>query len=170
MVRSGIILLLVLVAYWLTLSGYFDHPVLFVTGSISVLLVVGLCSRMKILDSETAPYFHGKSIGYFVWLGKEIVKANVSVVKAVMSPDMKISPKIIKVKMDHETDLGRTIFANSITLTPGTISVELEEGKILVHALLEDMTDPKGFAEMGERAAWAVNDPLKGKLLENKAK
>jgi multicomponent Na+:H+ antiporter subunit E len=158
-----------LIAYWLTLSGYFDHPILFVTGGISILLVIGLCARMNILDVETTPYIYGKSLGYFSWLFKEIVKANVAVVKAVMSPDMHISPKIVKVKMDHETDLGRTVFANSITLTPGTISVEMEEGKILVHALLEDMTDPAGFAEMGERAGWAVNDPMQGKLLDGKA-
>ena len=158
-----------LVAYWLTLSGYFDHPILFITGAISVLLVVGLCWRMRILDDETVPYVHFKAIPYFFWLFKEIVKANMAVVKAVLSPDMNISPTWVKVKMDHETDLGRTIFANSITLTPGTISVHLEEGEILVHALLEEMTDAAGFQEMSERAGWSVNDPMHGKLLQGRA-
>jgi multicomponent Na+:H+ antiporter subunit E len=161
LVKSGLILIIVLVAYWLTLSGYFDHPVLFVTGGLSVLAVVFLAARMKILDTETVPYVHGKSLGYYTWLFKEIGKANVAVVKAVLSPDMEISPTLVKVKMDHATDLGRTVFANSITLTPGTISVEMSENSILVHALLEDMTDPRGFAEMGERAAWSVSDPMK---------
>jgi multicomponent Na+:H+ antiporter subunit E len=156
--------LVVLVAYWLTLSGYFDHPILFVTGGLSILAVLWLCARMRILDEETVPYLHGKTLGYIPWLFKEIVKANMAVVKAVLSPHMEISPTLVKVKMDHETDLGRTIFANSITLTPGTISVQMDDGEILVHALLEEMTDPKGFQEMGERAGFSVSDPMHGQL------
>jgi len=62
--------------------------------------------------------------------------------------------------MPHSTDLGRVTFANSITLTPGTVSVEMQDDVILVHALLASMTDPKAFADMGERAAWAVSDPM----------
>lgn len=162
--RAGIVLLVVLVVYWLTLSGYFDHPILFVTGGLSVLAVIGLCARMRILDEETVPYLHGKTLGYIPWLFKEIVKANMAVVKAVLSPHMEISPTLVKVNMDHETDLGRMIFANSITLTPGTISVQMEDGEILVHALLEDLTDPEGFRDMGERAGFSVTDPMHGQL------
>jgi len=164
LVKAGIVLLVVLVAYWLTLSGYFDHPILFVTGSLSILSVIWLCARMRILDEETVPYLHGKTLGYIPWLFKEIVKANMAVVKAVLSPDMEISPTWVKVKTSHETDLGRTIFANSITLTPGTISVQLDEDEILVHALLEDMTGAEGFKEMGERAGFAVTDPMHSQL------
>jgi len=164
LVKAGIVLLVVLVAYWLTLSGYFDHPILFVTGSLSILSVIWLCARMGILDEETVPYLHGKTLGYIPWLFKEIVKANMAVVKAVLSPDMEISPTWVKVKTSHETDLGRTIFANSITLTPGTISVQLDEDEILVHALLEDMTGAEGFKEMGERAGFAVTDPMHSQL------
>ncbi|PHR59163.1 MAG: cation:proton antiporter [Robiginitomaculum sp.] len=163
MVRSALLLLCVLVAYWFTLSGYFDHTVLLVTGGISILLVIGLAARMKLLDSETVPYGKVKTLGYFVWLFKEIGKANMIVVKAVLNPDMKISPSMISVDMKQSTDLGRTVFANSITLTPGTISVELEDGQIKVHALLTEMTDLSGFEEMSERAGRAVNDPMLGK-------
>lgn len=162
--RAGIVLLVVLVMYWLTLSGYFDHPILFVTGGFSVLAVIWLCARMRILDEETVPYLHGKTLGYIPWLFKEIVKANMAVVKAVLSPNMEISPTLVHVKMEHETDLGRTIFANSITLTPGTISVHMEDGEILVHALLEEMTSAEGFQEMGERAGFSVTDPMHGQL------
>ncbi|MEE9272426.1 MAG: Na+/H+ antiporter subunit E [Robiginitomaculum sp.] len=160
MARSAFVLLVILVSYWLTLSGYFDNTVLFVTGGLSALTVVALTARMKILDSETVPYVHGKAFGYFFWLFNEIAKANMVVVKAVLSPDMKISPSLIEVDMKQETDLGRSVFANSITLTPGTVSVQLEEGKILVHALLEELADPEGFVEMGERSGWAVSDPM----------
>lgn len=160
MVKSALVLLLALVVYWFTLSGYFDHTVLYVCGAISIGLVLGLMVRMKLLDDETVPYLHGKTIGYFFWLFKEIVKANMTVVKAVLSPEMEISPSVFKVDMKQSTDIGRTVFANSITLTPGTISVEMCEGEIMVHALLDEMTDLDGFAEMSERSGRSVNDPM----------
>lgn len=160
MVRSGFVLLVVLALYWLALSGYFDKTILLVTGSVSVVAVVGLAARMKILDSEAAPYIFVKAPIYYIWLFKEIIKANMTVVKAVMSPNMEISPSLFKVPMPQTSDMGRTVFANSITLTPGTISVELEDGGILVHALLDEMTDQDGFVEMSERAGWAVGDSM----------
>jgi len=162
MVRSALVLLVMLALYWLALSGYFDKTILLVTGGISVVLVVGLAARMEILDDETVPYIHGKSIVYYVWLFKEIFKANMAVVKAVLSPSMEVSPALFEVDMPQTTDMGRTMFANSITLTPGTVSVELEEGKILVHALLAEMSNPEDFAEMSTRAGWAVSDPMQG--------
>ena len=165
MAKAGLVLLIILIAYWSMLSGYFDHIVLLVTGGLSILITIALTWRMKILDWETSPYIYLKAPLYFGWLFKEIVKANMEVVKAVLSPDMEISPKLVKVPMGHKTDLGRVTFANSITLTPGTIAVEMQEGdkqggKILVHALLEQMTDPSGFVEMGQRAGCAVHDPI----------
>ncbi|PHS42051.1 MAG: cation:proton antiporter [Robiginitomaculum sp.] len=160
MIRSALVLLVLLSAFWLALSGYLDNPVLLTVGAISVLLVVAMVWRMKIIDTETVPYLHGKSLGYFAWMFVQITKSNIEVVKAVLSPDMEISPKLTKVPMPHSTDLGRVTFANSITLTPGTVSVEMQDDVILVHALLASMTDPKAFADMGERAAWAVSDPM----------
>lgn len=161
--KSALALFVFLTAYWFTLSGYFDHTVLLVTGGISICLVVALTARMKILDDEAVPYLHGQALGYYGWLFVEIVKANVAVVKAVLSPQMRISPSVFYVDMPQQTDLGRTVFANSITLTPGTISMEVEDGEIMVHALLDEMTDPSGFAEMADRSSWAVSDPMEGK-------
>ncbi len=163
MVKSAFVLLLVLALYWLTLSGYFDNTVLFVMGGISVLVVVALTARMKLLDEETVPYSHVKALGYYAWLFKEIIKANVSVVKAVLNPDMQISPSVFTVDMPHNTDIGKTVFANSITLTPGTISVEMQDGKIYVHALLDELTSVEGFNEMGLRSGKAVGDLMKNK-------
>ncbi len=170
MVRSALVLFVVLVVYWFALSGYFGYPVLYVSGGLSVLLVIALLRRMKILDGETVPYIHGKSFLYYAWLLKEIFKANLAVAKAVLSPDMKISPTLIDVDMAHNTDLGRTVFANSITLTPGTISMEMGQDTIRVHALLSEMADPEGFAEMAQRSAWSVSDPHRGRRKKSKKK
>jgi multicomponent Na+:H+ antiporter subunit E len=145
-------------AFWLSMSGYFTGMLL-TLGVISIVLTLWLCARMGILDSETAPYLHVPlTLGYFYWLGKEIYKANIAVFRAVMSPEMKISPALVKVPVKRKTDIGATMFANSITLTPGTVSVDIDEDSILVHALLSEMAVADDFTEMGERAGFAVGE------------
>ncbi|MEE9348216.1 MAG: Na+/H+ antiporter subunit E [Robiginitomaculum sp.] len=159
MFRFAVILSIVLGAYWLTLSGHFE-PLFLFFGVVSILFTLGLVYRMRILDGETAPYMQlPKMLSYFVWLFWEIIKANIAVVKAVLRPDLEVSPAMIRVPAPQKTDLGKTMFANSITLTPGTVSIDMQEnGEILVHALLSEMANPADFKEMGERSAWAVGE------------
>ena len=159
MLRFGLVLGIVLAVYWLALSGYLHEPLILAFGVISILLVIGLCIRMKIMDEETVPYLNlPRTLTYFVWLGKEIVKANVQVVKAVLSPDMEVSPTMVKIPSRPKTEMGKTMYGNSITLTPGTVTVEMSEDEILVHALLEEMSDPDGFEEMAARSARAIGE------------
>lgn len=130
-------------------------------GGISIVLTLWIAKRMRILDSETAPYstvFQGLS--YFAWLFVEIVKANLAVVRAVLSPNLMVSPTLTRIPTPQKTDLGRVMFANSITLTPGTVSVDVQDDHILVHALLSEMADPDDFADMSERSAWAVGEEI----------
>ena len=158
MFRYGVILALVLAIFWVSLSGYFQ-TLLLSLGLISIFLTIWLCKRMKILDSETAPYLYlPLTLSYFVWLGKEIYKANIAVLRAVMSPEMNISPTLVNVPVNRKTDIGATMFANSITLTPGTVSIDIDEDSILVHALLSEMAVADDFKLMGEKAGWAVGE------------
>lgn len=158
MLRYGSILTVALVIYWLSLSGYFV-PLILILGALSILFVLYLCYRMDILDFETVPYLQiPATLRYFVWLFIEIFKANLIVVRAVLRPDMVVTPKMVKIKSHHKTDIARAMFANSITLTPGTVSVEMKEDEILVHALLTEMSSPKGFLEMEARAGRAVGE------------
>jgi len=158
--RSSFVLALALIATWLTLSGYFK-PMLLILGAISIVLVLAMSARMKVTDSETAPYLTiPQTLVYFVWLFVEIIKANVQVVKAVLKPDMEVSPTLTKISLTQKQDISKVMFANSITLTPGTVSVLMEEDHILVHALLNEMSAPEDFKEMGERAALAVGEKV----------
>lgn len=144
--------------YWIILSGYFT-AMLLAFGLISVALVIGLCLRMNILDEETVPYLKMPStLSYFFWLSGEIVKANMEVVRTVLNPNMEISPKMVKIPSPQTTDIGRTMFANSITLTPGTVSVAIAEDHILVHGLLAEMSKPSAFKEMSERSSKSVGE------------
>lgn len=158
MFRYGLILALAMAAFWLAMSGFFTGMLLSL-GAISIVLTLWLCARMGILDGETAPYLYVPlTLNYFVWLGKEIYKANIAVVKAVMSPEMNISPTMVSVPVNRKTDMGATMFANSITLTPGTVSIEMNEDTILVHALLAEMAVADDFKEMGERSGFAIGE------------
>lgn len=160
MFRFAIILTLALAATWWVLSG-FTKPLLLTLGGISIVIVLVMCSRMRILDRETAPYLTvPQTLAYFGWLFVEIVKANVAVVKAVLSPDLEISPAMTKISTTGKSDLGKTMFANSITLTPGTVAVEMADNHILVHALLSEMSDPADFKEMSDRSAWSVGEDV----------
>lgn len=142
------------------MSGYFK-PLLLTLGVISVFLVLWMSVRMRILDKETVPYMTlPQTLIYFVWLFIEIVKANVAVVRAVMSPGLEVSPTLTKIPTPQKTDIGRVMFANSITLTPGTVSVCMEDDHILVHALLSEMSGAEDFEEMAERAAWAIGETV----------
>ena len=158
MLRYGFILTCALSLFWLGLSGYFK-PLLLILGAISVALVLLMSARMKIFDGETVPYLYiPKTMSYFTWLGGEIFKANITVFRAVLSPNMEVTPTLVRIPLRRHTDMGAAMFANSITLTPGTVSVEMGEDDILVHALLSEMANPDDFMEMSEKAGWAVGD------------
>ncbi len=81
----------------------------------------------------------------------QIVIANIDVARRVLSPSLPISPTLIRVKASQSTDLGQAIYANSITLTPGTISIDVEDGEILVHALTREGAQSLLDGEMDRR-------------------
>ena len=150
-------LIVALVLFWLGLSGHYT-PLILSLGAVSILLTVILSGRLGILDREGAPY--GSLIGvllYLPWLLKEIFVANIVVIKACLRADLDISPALVKVKTQCHSDLGKTLFANSITLTPGTVTVAVEKNLMLVHALYEEAALPSAFVEMDKRSARAID-------------
>jgi multicomponent Na+:H+ antiporter subunit E len=145
-----------LCALWFTLSGH-TEPLLLILGAISITVVLIIVERMEILDGEASP-FHRLlfAVSYWVWLGGEIAKANIEVAKAILKADLELTPRLFRIKASQRTDLGRTIFANSITLTPGTVTVNVDEDDLIIHALLDSMSDPAGFEEMNRRSRIAA--------------
>ena len=137
---------------WLALSGYFGNPTLLGFGALSVIVTVWLTWHMGILDREGVPtrVFPG-ILSYMVWLTFEIGKANVLVAREVLRPRLKLSPRMIRIPAYQTTDLGKTIFGNSVTLTPGTVTVDVDRGSLVIHALTEGLADEEAIAEMGEK-------------------
>jgi len=143
---------------WLLLSGFYDNSLLLGFGIISCVVCVYIAARMDVVDHESVPLQLKLGIlGYLLWLTAEIGKANWAVTKVILSPRMKLQQRMINVPASQKTDVGRVTFANSITLTPGTITVETEKNGFLVHALTNDAADYAALADMGERVT-AVED------------
>jgi multicomponent Na+:H+ antiporter subunit E len=120
---------------WLLWSGHYN-PLILGFGVASCILVVYLSSRLGCIDREGHPiHLLPSLLTYGPWLIWAIVKANIDVAGRILRPGLPISPNLIKVKASQKTDLGRVFYANSITLTPGTVSVDVDGDNILVHAI-----------------------------------
>ena len=134
-IRLTLSLFILLAATWLLLSGYYT-TLLLALGALSCALVAALCWRTGIIDPEGHPnhLFLGLLL-YIPWLLWEICKSNIDIARRILDPKLPIAPRVIRIKTSQKTHLGQVIYANSITLTPGTVSVEVEEGEITVHAL-----------------------------------
>ena len=130
-------LLIALLLIWLAWSGHFDKPFIIGLGILSCIFSVWLSSKMKIVDEEGAPVQMGLRpfYQYAPWLAKEIVESNVAVTRIILSRKMPLQRNMVTVTAHPRSDLGKVILANSITLTPGTVSVRVEGDQILIHAL-----------------------------------
>ena len=145
-------LLVTLSVLWLAMSGLFK-PQLLILGALSVALVVWLSKYMRVLQHRGEPiyfrFFH--ILSYWAWLIKQIFLSNVEVTRRVLSRNMDISPTLRRVTATPDTEIGRVIYANSITLTPGTTAINFTvDGDIVVHALHKDSLHE---LEDGEMAA-----------------
>lgn len=145
--KYGILLFL----FWLLLSGHFD-PLLLGLGLASVVLTIFLIKRMDLVDDETYPlHLYTRLSSFTVYIFREIFLANIDVMKRIMTTsDKAISPRLVEIPLPQKTDLGRAIYANAITLTPGTVSVEIKEDKIIVHALTKEAADDLATGSMAK--------------------
>ena len=142
---------LLLLMFWLFLSGHFE-PLLLGLGLASVGLTIFLMRRMNMIDHEIYPFhLFSRLPAFLVYILREIVIANIDVIKRIMTTSGKaISPQLVEIPLPQKTDLGRTIYANAITLTPGTVSVDIKENMIIVHALTKEAADELASGSMAK--------------------
>lgn len=146
-------LALFLMAVWLLWSGFY-YPLFIGFGLGSVALVLWVTHRMDVADHEGVPVHLGlRTLSYWPWLLKEIALSNIDVTRRILSPSLPISPCTFEVTAGQHSALGRTIYANSITLTPGTVSMSIDGDRITVHALTEAGRDALLAGEMDRRAS-----------------
>jgi len=143
-----------LMGTWLLLSGHFE-PALIGYGVLCSAGVVALSARLGILDEEGVPIHLGlRTLRYLPWLFKEIVLSNWAVARVILDPRLPIRPRLIQLEASPRTVVGQVLLANSITLTPGTITLDVREGRLLVHALTEESAAGLLGGEMDRRVAW----------------
>jgi multicomponent Na+:H+ antiporter subunit E len=141
-----------LFVFWVLLSGYFT-PFLLAAGAGSAIAVVLFSRRMSVIDNEGHPLHLGwrTILFYWPWLCREIVKSAWDVTKRILHPDLPISPTLTRFRPTQKSTVGLVIHANSITLTPGTISVEVDHDSFLVHALSAEGAAGLAGSEMDRR-------------------
>lgn len=142
--KQFVALSIALFGFWVILSGKIDAKHLII-GFVSALIITWLCRPLLRLPSQTAsgkihlafdlPYL--KLLLYILWLLKELVKANIDVALIVLNPKMPISPQITTFKKSMPNPVAHAVLANSITLTPGTITVDVQDDLYTIHALTE---------------------------------
>ena len=111
--------------FWIGLSGFFT-PLLLGLGGLSTLLIVWLMARAKVIDAEGHPIqLLLGALWYWPWLMWQILRSGIDVSRLIVSPSLPISPTLVRVRASQRTSAGVATYANSITLTPGTVSVEM---------------------------------------------
>ena len=152
-VTRMLVLLIPLVAAWLLWSGIYK-PLLLGLGLFSCLLTIYIKYRMEYFETEDfALRFGRRLIGYWAWLAKEVVRSSLDVARIVLTPSLPISPEVVKIKASCTHPVDQATLANSITLTPGTLALDVYEGEITVHALTQAGAEELRRGEMDRRVA-----------------
>lgn len=138
---------------WVLWSGYLQ-PLLLGLGVFSSILVVYLVHRMGLTNFHLLEgRFLLRLPRYFAWLAREVLRSSLEVTRIVLSPKLPISPTVAEFRTRCSLDLDRVILGNSITLTPGTLTIQIEDGHFVVHALTEAAARDILSGEMDRRVA-----------------
>lgn len=144
-------LFLLLIAFWAANSGIYTSFVL-LASLVSIIFVIIICRRMRLLDYETLPlHLLTRILPFYCWLIKEIVIGSCHVLKLIFQGEQAISPTIVTLKLNFTDELSRVIFANSVTLVPGTLCIKLDKHSIQVHALTQALADELLSGKLAQR-------------------
>ena len=151
-----IILSGLLFGIWLLLSGIYI-PRLIITGAVIAVITAYIMDRAGLLDEESLPVgFIFRGFIYWIWLAFEIVKSSLNVTRIILNPALPITPTMITFNPSQKTDVGLVTHANSITLTPGTITTGISSFNrtIQVHSIELDGAHGCVESDMDAKACW----------------
>lgn len=138
--RSAPLLFLLLMAFWLILSGRINIQSI-LTGAAASLLILWQCADLLFDNQNKLPCSPKSALTVLflsVTLIKEIIKANIDIARIVLSPSLPIKPRLLKIPIKFKNDFNKMIYANLITLTPGTLTVEVADKYFVIHALTDE--------------------------------
>lgn len=126
-----------LAVFWLALSGHFEARLL-ALGALSVALVLWVVHRMDVIDHESLPAHVSPSLPrYCLWLAGKVLRSSLAVTRQVWSPRSGLRPTLDLTPARELPELSQAIYANSVTLTPGTLALTVNDDSIEVHSLQE---------------------------------
>ncbi len=144
-------LLAALYLFWILMSGFFT-PFLLAAGFASALAVAWLAHRMEVNDREGHPFHLTWSAAtYWPWLVKEILKSAIDVSRVILDPRLPASPTVVRFRPRQRTVVGLVTHANSITLTPGTLSIDVGQDEFMVHGLTRESASAAVDSDMDRR-------------------
>jgi len=153
-----VLLAFLLAAAWLLWSGFFK-PLLLALGALSCAIVLVVAYRMHLFDTDIfALRFTSRLLRFWVWLGREIVRSSLEVTRIVLNPKLPIKPTVVVFDSKCEHPVDRVILGNSITLTPGTLTLSLDDQRFTVHALTEEGARDIAGGEMDRRVSELRSD------------
>lgn len=142
---NTLLLFVTLVFFWLWLNVSLASDVIIAGLVVSFVIALIFRHRLSVLaDLRFTPRALAFAVLYFPYFIKELVKSNINVAKIVLSPKLSLNPGIVKVRTKLKSRLGRLLLANSITLTPGTLTVELSDEWLYIHWITVDSPDIEG--------------------------
>jgi len=159
---SFLITTIAMFIFWILLSGEFTF-ILITSGVVASLITAYLSHDIFVgkadLKTETGRVF--KFIVYIPWLLWEIILANVEIAYLVLSPKPLVDPQIVRFKNDLKTDLGIVTLAHSITLTPGTVTVDANREEFVIHAIWQKSAEGIISGEMQRKVKKIEGEVMK---------
>lgn len=130
-------LLSALLLSWVLWSGIYK-PLLLWLGLFSCLLSVWLAHRMGFFHHAMPLRALLRLPAYWWWLLREVIKSSIEVARLVLSPSLPISPTMVELTTTDAGDAAKVILGNAITLSPGTVTIDVHEDRLLVHCLTRE--------------------------------
>jgi len=150
-------LVVALAVFWFAMSGE-TSPFFLGLSVVAVLATLWISAILKVVDRDGSPYHRASHLLIYTgWLVGEIIKANLAVVARVVGVRASIDPAMLEISTAARTSLGKALFANSITLTPGTVTVDVDGSVIKVHALVRENAGADSFAVMDRKSSRAAD-------------
>ncbi len=149
-------LALLLVAAWLLWSGIYK-PLLLWLGAFSCLLSLYIAHRVGFFEKSTGLHLLPRLPRFSLWLLVEIVKSSLEVVRLVLDPKLPISPTVVEIEAEPEGEIGQVLLANSITLTPGTVALDVFDNRLLVHCITREGAKAIEAGDANRRIAELTN-------------
>ncbi len=146
--KGIIVVFIILLAIWLILNQTLKLPILLLGIGLALFLAITMCRHCNIINEiKLTPKAFIYTIAYLFAFTGELIKANFDIAWRVLSPSLPINPGIVKAETKLNSKMARLILANSITLTPGTFTIDIVGNSLYIHCVHLDEEDPEKYAQ-----------------------